>query len=56
MDISLDGVGYDVWYFGGGKIRLWGEGNSIDGKPLENEPPFIEWMREVFRIVESKKR
>lgn len=54
--IYLDPPGYNTSYIGEGNILLSGAGNYIDGKPFENEPPFIEWMREVYRIVESKTR
>lgn len=54
-NILLDGTGYEAEYYGIGNIKLLGEGYSIDGKPFDGEPPFVEWMRNVYRTVERKK-
>lgn len=56
VTIILDSPSYEVSYSGLGNITLSGAGNPIDSKPLKDEPPFIEWMREVYRIIISKDR
>ena len=55
VTIRLDSPFYLVRYNGGGNISLGGEGNSIDENPSEDEPPFIEWMREVYKLVKARK-
>lgn len=45
---------YEVTYLGIGNIRLWSEGDIIAGKPSGEEPPFIEWMRNVYKLVKGK--
>jgi len=52
--ITLDGVGFDVWYVdAGNKIRL----SLVGGEKFERgESPAITWVRNLFRILENSKR
>lgn len=50
----FDESGYEALYFGRGTIRLRSEGNLINEKSSEYEPPLIEWMREVYKMVEKR--
>lgn len=50
----FDRTYYEVEYLGIGNIRLSSEGNEIAGKPADEEPPFVDWMRSVYKIVKSK--
>ena len=52
----FDETAYEVDYSGGGRIKLYGEGNRIEAeKPSEDESPFIEWMREIYKLVQARK-
>ncbi len=53
--ITFDQAGYELRYYGSGTIKLYGEGNSIAGKPFPEEPPFIQWMREIYAMVEKRR-
>lgn len=54
VNVTLHSPYYIANYSGSGGIRLSGEGNLVSSKPHKDEPPFIEWMRKVYRLVESK--
>lgn len=56
VTITFDPPGYEIQYFGSGNVRLWGEGPPILGEPAKDEPPFVEWMRGVYRKIAKKHR
>lgn len=60
VEIVLDAGWFEATFAGTAVIRLAGSGNPISSKRSSNEPEFVDWIRQVYRLIdnlsEEKKR